>query len=197
LTAASGKPIVAAWSSGDKAMKLHAAFVGSLLLLLSAGAASGEYLYSVQYGFAADFPGAPTVSLPNGSARDAGGNYISTAVVVSSTKPGVDHAFVSVDNYVVDTTLDAAPTLTARRDAFLRGLDATLASSHEGSVGDYPALFFSYQMNDRSAATGDVTIVIVQTAKPRVFLVGTTHTSKASAADIAALAKFLASFRIQ
>jgi len=177
-------------------MKIRVVLTATLLLLFSTIAAFGDYLYSEQYGFTADFPGAPKVGTPAGSAKDASGNFVSTAVVVSSTKPGVDYAFVSVDSYVVPTTLDREATFKARCNSFLNSLGASLTSSHEGTIGDYPAFYFSFGLNDNSAS-GEVIIVLVQTPKPRIYLVGTSHTQKAAAKDIAALAKFLDSFRVQ
>jgi len=177
-------------------MNIRTLLTASVLLLLSTIAASGDYLYSEQFGFTADFPGAPKVGTPAGSAKDASGSFVSTAVVVSATKPGVDYAFVSVDSYVVPAALDREAIFDAKRDSFLASLGASLTSSHEGTVCDYPAYYFSFGLNDNSAS-GDVIVVLVQTPKPRIYIVGTSYTKKAAAKDVAALAKFLDTFRIQ
>lgn len=176
-------------------LKRMAAAVSVVLLLLTA-AALGEPYSSDDLGFTADFPVTPTVGAPTGSEKDKDGNFISTSVMFMALEQGAYAAGVTVDSYDVPRNLDVAQSLINERDAFLKPMSASYSSSNSGTQDGNPALFFSYDTPDHSAA-GSAVVAVVTAAKPRIYLAITMHTPNASAAQIADLDKFLGSFHIK
>lgn len=172
------------------------AAVASVVLLLLPAAALGETYSSDQYGFTADFPVAPTVGQPKGSEKDGNGNFISTAVDFTAAEGGVYAALISVESYVVPTKLDITQALAIQRDNLAKGLNASVSASDPGTQDGHPALFFSYDTPDHSAA-GSGIVAYVETDKPRGYIVVTMRTPSTSAAQIADLDRFLKTFHIE
>jgi hypothetical protein len=103
---------------------------------------------------------------------------------------------VTVDAYAVPAKLNVARTLKAMRDDFLRALNAKVISSDPGTRDGYKAIFFSYERSN-GLAVGNGIAVIVPRKKPRTYFVVSMHTPNATAEQIAAVDRFLASFHIK
>jgi len=176
-------------------LKRLAAAAAVALLLLPA-AAFGEQYNSDKYGFSADFPSAPTVGDPTGSEKDKDGNFVSTSVMFTDIDQGVSAALIAVDSYVVSMPIDVAASLTNERDNFVKGMSASTTSSRAGTLDGSQALFFSYDRADHGAG-GSGVVVIIETAKPRIYVVATMHTPSASAERIADLDRFVSSFHLK
>lgn len=175
-------------------MRILSAIAMCTLVCLLPTRASGETFTSDLYGFTAEFPAEVTVGSPQGSERDAKGNYIAKSVIIQSRVMGVWTAMVTVDTYTTPHKIEANSTLTMMPKMFTAQLDATITSSKPGMVGPYKARFFSFQANDKSTS-GKGIMIVVPTAKPRTYQVLTSHTSLASPENIADLEKFLTSFQ--
>lgn len=177
-------------------MRLSTIVLAGLCLCLLPGMASGEPFTSEQYGFTADFPAPPVVGKPQPSETNAHGKVIAKSVIIETRIMGVYTAMVTVDDYIVPTKIDASTTLLAMTRGFAAQLDARISSSRSGRVNGHRARFFNYRTNDHSSS-GKGVIVIVQSKKPRTFMVLSMHTSLASDDNIAALDKFVASFHVK
>ena len=172
------------------------AVAASLALLLYPVAAHAASFTSDKYGFTADFPVPPTVGEPKGSETDNEGNFVATMVMFTAQEPGATSALVTVDTYAVPTKLNAAATLKAMRNDFIRGMEAKIVSSDPGMRDGHQALFFTYQARDHTAAGSGIAIIVPR-KKPRTYLVVNMHTPAASADQIVAVDAFLASFHIK
>lgn len=157
--------------------------------------ANGDTYASDQYGFTAEFPAEATVGEPQGAETDARGNYISRSVIVQSRVLGVWTAMVTVETYTVARRIDVGTTLTMMPKMFAAQLDATITANRVGKVGPYRARFFSFQTRDHKT-TGKGIAIVVPAAKPRTYLVLTTHSDLASEQNVAALDGFLNSFQL-
>jgi len=180
---------------GEK-MRLTTIALAGLCLCLLPGPASGEPFSSEQYGFTADFPATPAVGTPQPSETNAQGKVIAKSVIIETRIMGVYTAMVTVDDYLVPMKLSPSVTLSAMTQGFVAQLDARITSAKFGRVDGHRARFFNYRTNDR-ASSGKGVIVVVQSRKPRTFIVVSMHTSLASDDDIAALNKFIASFHVK
>jgi hypothetical protein len=167
-----------------------------MLFLLAAGASAVADSYtSSDLGFSADFPGTPTVGAPQGSEKDSAGNFISTLVYVNFARQGVYVAAVVEDHYDVPGAIDVPGTLTTERDNFLKAFHVERTSEHDDVVSGHPANFFTFD-SDGHRAQGQGVVIVIDTPRPRIFIVATTYTPAASADDRAALDKFFASFKL-
>lgn len=180
---------------GEK-MRFSTIALAGLCLCLLPGMASGEPFASEQYGFTADFPATPIVGKPRPSETNDRGKVIAKSVIIKTQIMGVYTAMVTVDSYIVPTKLNTSATLSAMTQGFAAQLDARITSSRFGRVDGHRARFFNYRTSDR-ASSGKGVIVVVQSRKPRTYMVLSMHTSLASDDDVAALNKFVASFHVK
>jgi hypothetical protein len=175
-------------------MRILSAIAVCALVALLPVRAGGDAYASDQYGFTAAFPDEVTVGAPQTASTDARGNAVSKSVIIQSRVLGAWTAMVTVESYTVARHLDVGTTLTMMPKMFTAQLDATITANRAGTVGAYRARFFSFQTRDGMSGKGIA--VVVPSAKPRTYLVLTTHTGLASPENVADLEKFLASFQI-
>ncbi len=163
--------------------------------LLFASAACAETFVSNKYGFSADFPIPPVVGSEQNSETNDAGKVISRSVEIKAESTSIYTALVTVDSYIVPTRINAGSTLKTMVKMFVVQLDGRATASKPGKVDGFPARFFSYDTPDHKLA-GDGVAVIVPGKLPRIYLVVTMHTPMASPDEVAALAKFVASFHL-
>ena len=170
--------------------------VALAVVLLWPSAAQGAPFSSVELGFTADFPAAPTVGQAEDSEKDDNGKVVSHAVTVSAMEQGVYMTAVVTDTFIEPMKIDVTGSLTLERDNFLKGLGAALSSANPGTLDGRPAMFFTYDRPDHSAA-GSGIVVVIDTEKPRVYIVVTMHTPAANDGLMADLDRFWRSFHLQ
>jgi hypothetical protein len=168
----------------------------TLVLALLVSPALAEPFTSKEFGFSADFPDTPTRSAVQEGPRDAGGQIASTGVVFSASERGEWVTVLAIEIFQVERRLDRQGTLAAERDGFFNGRPGITHRSANDTFAGHPALRFTYEAKNEGLR-GQGLVVLIETPKPRIYVVvATVRLSRETPAIAAALNRFLESFRL-